>query len=59
MIDWLIPDNVDSALSGYFKKEVLSQEDMYKCEKCKQKVPAYKIYKMERPPLVLCIQLKR
>merc|ERR1711936_1437137 len=27
--------------------------------KCKQKVPATKQYKIERPPLVLCIQLKR
>merc|ERR550519_1664356 len=32
---------------------------MYKCEKCKQKVPAWKQYKIERPPLVLCVQLKR
>ena len=32
---------------------------MYKCEKCHQKVPATKQYRMERPPLVLCIQLKR
>merc|ERR1719219_2296085 len=32
---------------------------MYKCEKCLQKVPATKQYKIERPPLVLCIQLKR
>merc|ERR1719244_849780 len=32
---------------------------MYKCEKCKQKVPATKQYKIERPPMVLCIQLKR
>eukprot|EP00091_Calanus_sinicus_P005052 TRINITY_DN15417_c0_g1_i1.p1 TRINITY_DN15417_c0_g1~~TRINITY_DN15417_c0_g1_i1.p1 ORF type:complete len:215 (+),score=48.83 TRINITY_DN15417_c0_g1_i1:305-949(+) len=33
--------------------------NMYKCEKCKQKVPATKQYKIERPPMVLCIQLKR
>ena len=32
---------------------------MYKCEKCLEKVPATKQYKIERPPLVLCIQLKR
>jgi len=59
LLDIRNADNIDSALSGYFKKEMLSQEDAYKCEKCQQKVPAYKIYKLERPPLVLCIQLKR
>ena len=32
---------------------------MYKCEKCHQIVPATKQYKIERPPKVLCIQLKR
>ena len=32
---------------------------MYKCEKCHQKVPATKQYKIERPPQVLCVQLKR
>ena len=32
-------DNIDSALGGYFKRENLGQgENMYKCEKCKQKV---------------------
>jgi len=59
MLDIRNADNIDSALCGYFKKEFLSQEDAYKCEKCKQKVPAHKIYRIERPPLVLCIQLKR
>ena len=34
----VVVDNIESALSGYFKKEVLGHEDMYKCEKCKQKV---------------------
>ena len=53
-------DNIDTALGGYFKRESLGQgENMYKCEKCKQKVPATKQYKIERPPMVLCIQLKR
>ena len=57
------------------RRENLGQgENMYKCEKCKQKVgklqsapcftdlvqvPATKQYQIERPPLVLCIQLKR
>lgn len=53
-------DHIDTALAGYFRRENLGQgEDMYKCEKCHQKVPATKQYKIERPPLVLCIQLKR
>ena len=42
------------------RRETLGQgENMYKCEKCQQKVPATKQYRIERPPLVLCIQLKR
>ena len=53
-------DDIEAALSGYFRRENLGQgETMYKCEKCLQKVPATKQYKIERPPLVLCIQLKR
>ena len=53
-------DHIDTALAGYFRRENLGQgEDMYKCEKCHQKVPATKQYKIERPPLVLCVQLKR
>jgi len=60
LLDIRQADNIDSALGGYFKRENLGQgENMYKCEKCKQKVPATKQYKIERPPLVLCIQLKR
>ena len=53
-------DNIETALNCYFRRENLGQgETMYKCEKCLQKVPATKQYKIERPPLVLCIQLKR
>ena len=60
LLDIRQADNIDSALQGYFRRENLGQgENMYKCEKCKQKVPATKQYKIERPPLVLCIQLKR
>jgi hypothetical protein len=33
----LVLDNIDTALGGYFRKEILGQEDMYKCENCKQK----------------------
>jgi len=60
LLDIRQADNIDSALGGYFKRENLGQgENMYKCEKCRQKVPATKQYKIERPPMVLCIQLKR
>jgi len=60
LLDIRQADNIDSALAGYFRRENLGQgENMYRCEKCKQKVPATKQYKIERPPLVLCIQLKR
>jgi len=60
LLDIRQADNIETALGGYFKRENLGQgENMYKCEKCKQKVPATKQYKIERPPLVLCIQLKR
>ena len=53
-------DHIDTALSGYFRRENLGQgENMYKCLKCHQQVSATKQYKIERPPLVLCVQLKR
>merc|ERR1719318_1899574 len=60
LLDIRQADNIDTALAGYFRRESLGQgENMYRCEKCKQKVPATKQYKIERPPMVLCIQLKR
>jgi len=60
LLDIRQADNIETALSCYFRRENLGQgETMYKCEKCLQKVPATKQYKIERPPLVLCIQLKR
>ena len=60
LLDIRQADNIEAALGDYFRRESLGQGDnMYKCEKCKQKVPATKQYRIERPPLVLCIQLKR
>jgi len=60
LLDIRQADHIDTALAGYFRRENLGQgENMYKCEKCHQKVPATKQYKIERPPLVLCVQLKR
>ena len=53
-------DHIDTALQEYFRRERIGQEEnVYKCSLCKQKVPAIKQFKIERPPLVLCLQLKR
>ena len=49
---------LEDALSGYFSQEKLDSND-YKCDVCKQRVPATKQFILERPPKVLCIQLKR
>ncbi|XP_034251240.1 ubiquitin carboxyl-terminal hydrolase 36-like isoform X1 [Thrips palmi] len=50
---------VEEAMHHYFMRERLDGENSYKCEKCKCGVPATKKYSIERPPKVLCIQLKR
>lgn len=58
LLDIRKASTVDEALQGYFARERL--EDMgYKCEGCKKKVSATKQFSLERPPAVLCIQLKR
>lgn len=49
---------LDEALAGYFSQEHLDNND-YKCEACKRRVPATKQFILERPPKVLCVQLKR
>ena len=57
--------NIEEALGQYFRQERIGgnagdgESNMYKCEKCKIKVQAKKRYLIERPPAVLCIQLKR
>ena len=50
---------VEEAMDQYFSKERLDGDNSYKCEKCKCLVPATKKFSIERPPKVLCIQLKR
>lgn len=50
---------VEEAMDQYFSREKLDGENSYKCEKCKCGVPATKKFSIERPPKVLCIQLKR
>lgn len=51
-------NTLDEALSSYFSREQLDNND-YKCEACKRRVPATKQFTLERPPKVLCVQLKR
>ncbi|XP_065343143.1 ubiquitin carboxyl-terminal hydrolase 36 [Cloeon dipterum] len=50
--------HLENALDNYFAPERL-EENSYRCDKCKKKVPATKQFFVERPPNVLCIQLKR
>lgn len=51
-------NSLDEALNSYFSREQLDNND-YKCEACKRRVPATKQFTLERPPKVLCVQLKR
>ena len=56
--------NIEDALQLHFRQEQIggngaNADSMYKCEKCRVKVPAKKRSLIERPPAVLCIQLKR
>lgn len=51
-------NTLDEALNIYFSREQLDNND-YKCEACKRRVPATKQFTLERPPKVLCVQLKR
>jgi hypothetical protein len=47
------------ALSEYTRKETLDAENKWKCSGCKKHVCATKQLTIFRPPLTLCIQLKR
>lgn len=58
MVDIRKASTLDEALSSYFSREQLDNND-YKCEACKRRVPATKQFSLERPPKVLCVQLKR
>uniref|UniRef100_A0A1B6H560 Ubiquitin carboxyl-terminal hydrolase n=1 Tax=Homalodisca liturata TaxID=320908 RepID=A0A1B6H560_9HEMI len=51
---------VDEALEAYFSRERLGDgEEAYRCDKCHRRVAATKQFTVEKPPNVLCIQLKR
>lgn len=57
-----IPKNANTVydcLDNYCFKELLEGTDMYKCEKCENKVEATKILKIWTVPKILIIQLKR
>ncbi|XP_015595201.1 ubiquitin carboxyl-terminal hydrolase 36 isoform X2 [Cephus cinctus] len=58
LVDIRKASSLDEALTSYFSKEQLDNND-YKCEACKRRVPATKQFSLERPPKVLCVQLKR
>ncbi|EFN76140.1 ubiquitin carboxyl-terminal hydrolase 36 isoform X2 [Harpegnathos saltator] len=58
LVDIRKANTLDEALNGYFSREQLDNND-YKCEACKRRVPATKQFTLERPPKVLCVQLKR
>lgn len=49
---------LSEAIEGYFSRENL-EDCGYKCESCKRRVPATKMFTLERVPVVLCVQLKR
>lgn len=74
LLDIRTATNITDALNIFFKAERLGGTpgnngfsysgdsgggNTYKCEKCKVKVPAKKKCFIERPPVVLCVQLKR
>ncbi|XP_023721151.1 ubiquitin carboxyl-terminal hydrolase 36 [Cryptotermes secundus] len=50
---------LDGALAAYFCEECLDGDDAYWCEQCHRKVSAIKKFSLEKPPPVLCIQIKR
>lgn len=59
LLDIRRASTLEDALSAYFTHERLEGDDAYRCERCHRKVPANKKFSLEKPPMVLCIQLKR
>ena len=51
--------SVGSAFVEFTRKETLDSENRWKCSGCKKRVCATKQLTVFRPPLTLCIQLKR
>lgn len=52
-------DSIQRAMQNYVKSEMLSGNNKYYCESCKQKRDARKSLHIYRPPKVLTLQLKR
>ncbi len=66
LLDIRQASSITDALDYYFRPERIGgtgapgdSSGMYKCDKCKAKVPARKRSFICRPPVVLCVQLKR
>ncbi|GLH14470.1 Ubiquitin carboxyl-terminal hydrolase 36, partial [Gryllus bimaculatus] len=59
LLDIRRASTLDDALASYFQRERLDGDDAYRCERCHKKVSATKKFSIEKPPFVLCIQLKR
>jgi len=51
--------NLATAFQQFTRKETLDSENRWKCSGCKKRVCATKQLTVFRPPLALCIQLKR
>jgi len=52
-------NSVQAAIEEFTRKETLDSENRWKCGGCKKRVCATKRLTVFRPPLTLCVQLKR
>lgn len=52
-------NSVGDALNKFGRKDVLDGDNKYRCSGCKKLVRAYKYFRIDRPPLVLTLHLKR
>ena len=52
-------NSISSAIADFTQKETLDARNQWKCGGCKKRVCATKQLTIFRPPLTLCIQLKR
>jgi Ubiquitin carboxyl-terminal hydrolase len=52
-------DNVGTAFLEFTRKETLDSDNRWKCGGCRQYVRAQKALTVFRPPLSLCVQMKR
>lgn len=63
LVDIQQSNTIEEALAGFFRQRKLGypgdEASLYKCEKCKVKVQAKWQCFLEKPPAVLCVQLKR